>query len=74
MCVPACSRNAKKLFNLLETCVDVLLTGTHLFPRMKKFFAATESLKNMLGPEVVRTDADACFAASYDNTKLSFLP
>lgn len=64
----------EKLFKPPETCVDVLLAGTHLFPRMKKFFVATESLKNMLGPEIVRTDAEACFAASFDNTKLSFLP
>lgn len=40
----------------------------------KAFPVATEALKNALGGEAVRTDAEALFAASFDNTKLSFLP
>lgn len=41
---------------------------------MRKFTEATAILKKELGDNVVRTDAEACFAASFDNTKLSFLP
>ena len=41
---------------------------------MNKFAVATEALKKALGEEAVRTDAEALFAASFDNTKLSFLP
>lgn len=41
---------------------------------MKRFSVATEALKNALGDRAVRTDAEALFAVSFDNTKLSFLP
>lgn len=41
---------------------------------MQKFSGATAALAAALGRDAVRTDADACFAASFDNTKLSFLP
>lgn len=41
---------------------------------MRNFSLATEALKKALGNETVRTDADTVFAASFDNTKLSFLP
>ena len=41
---------------------------------MKNFSAATEALRGALGESVVRTDAKSCFAASLDNTKISFLP
>lgn len=41
---------------------------------MQQFHLATEALKNALGNEAVRTDAESLFAASFDNTKLSFLP
>jgi glycolate oxidase len=36
--------------------------------------AATAELLARLGPEQVRTDEAACFAASFDNTRYSFLP
>lgn len=35
---------------------------------------ATELLRSKLGPEVVLTDDDARFRASFDNARLSFLP
>jgi len=35
---------------------------------------ATAELLAQLGPAQVRTDAEACLAASYDNTRYSFLP
>lgn len=41
---------------------------------MQKYLVATEFLKNALGTDVVRTDPETCFAASFDNTKISFLP
>lgn len=41
---------------------------------MADFSAATEALKNALGSDVVRTDEAARFAASFDNTRLSFMP
>jgi glycolate oxidase len=39
-----------------------------------KFAAATRLLRRRLGPRVVRTDAVACQAASFDSSKLSFPP
>ena len=36
--------------------------------------AATQALLAKLGPEVVRTDEASCFAASFDNMRLSFMP
>lgn len=41
---------------------------------MKKFSAGTKALTAALGSDAVRTDADALFAASFDNTRLSFPP
>lgn len=41
---------------------------------MQKFSVVTEFLRKQLGENVVHTDADSCFSASFDNTKLSFLP
>lgn len=41
---------------------------------MKKFPLATDALKNALGNDTVRTDSESLFTASFDNTKLSFLP
>lgn len=38
------------------------------------FSEATRSLRRRLGPRVVTTDAAACFAASFDSSKISFLP
>lgn len=53
---------------------DVFARATHFVPRMQKFSEATAKLKEKLGGDVVRTDADSCYAASFDNTKLSFPP
>ena len=36
--------------------------------------AATRILAAQLGPDVVRTDEATCFAASFDNLRLSFMP
>ena len=36
--------------------------------------AATQALLAKLGAQVVRTDEAACFAASFDNLRLSFMP
>jgi len=36
--------------------------------------AATQALLAKLGPAVVRTDEATCFAASFDNLRLSFMP
>jgi glycolate oxidase len=36
--------------------------------------AATQALLAKLGPQVVRTDEAECFAASFDNLRLSFMP
>ena len=36
--------------------------------------AATQALLAKLGSEVVRTDEASCFAASFDNMRLSFMP
>lgn len=41
---------------------------------MQNFSVATEALKKTLGNEAVRTDSETLFVASFDNTKLSFLP
>jgi glycolate oxidase len=41
---------------------------------MKSFSAATALLRRKLGARVVRTDAAAREAASYDSSKLPFLP
>lgn len=41
---------------------------------MNTFPHATEALKNALGNDAVRTDSESLFAASFDSTKLSFLP
>ncbi len=35
---------------------------------------ATQELLKQLGPEKVKTDEATCFAASYDNMRLSFMP
>lgn len=43
-------------------------------PPMEEFSAATAALRAALGENVVRTDAESRFAASFDNTKISFLP
>lgn len=48
--------------------------GNRIFSLMQKYSVATETLKNVLGAEVVKTDAETCFSASFDNTKISFLP
>ncbi|NBV53731.1 MAG: FAD-binding oxidoreductase, partial [Verrucomicrobia bacterium] len=36
--------------------------------------AATQALLAKLGPQAVKTDEAACFAASFDNMRLSFMP
>jgi glycolate oxidase len=36
--------------------------------------AATQELSKLLGPEKVLTDEATCFAASFDNMRLSFMP
>ena len=36
--------------------------------------AATQELSKLLGPEKVSTDEATCFAASFDNMRLSFMP
>ncbi|NBN95640.1 MAG: FAD-binding protein [Verrucomicrobia bacterium] len=36
--------------------------------------AATQALLAKLGPQVVKTDEASCFAASFDNMRLSFMP
>ena len=36
--------------------------------------AATQALLARLGPERVKTDEATCFAASFDNMRLSFMP
>lgn len=41
---------------------------------MENFSDATEILKRELGSDVVRTNRADCFAASFDNTKISFMP
>ncbi len=41
---------------------------------MKHHSAATRQLRRRLGARVVRTDASACRAASFDSSKLPFLP
>lgn len=41
---------------------------------MKNFSAATKKLRDALGGDVVRTDADACFSAAFDNTRIAFPP
>ncbi len=41
---------------------------------MKAFAQTTASLKRRLGPGVVRTDEGTCYAASFDSSRLSFLP
>ena len=41
---------------------------------MKTFPKVTAALKKKLGAKVVRTDDAACAAASYDSSKLPFLP
>jgi glycolate oxidase len=38
------------------------------------FPEATQQLRRRLGPRVVLTDRETCFAASYDSSKISFLP
>ncbi|MEO7600407.1 MAG: FAD-binding oxidoreductase, partial [Opitutus sp.] len=38
------------------------------------FTEATRRLRRRLGPRVVATDAKTCFAASFDSSKISFLP
>lgn len=41
---------------------------------MNSFGEATKILLHALGADVVRTDAESLFAASFDNTRISFLP
>ena len=41
---------------------------------MKRYSAATSLLKRKLGARVVRTDAEARHAASFDSSKLPFPP
>jgi glycolate oxidase len=36
--------------------------------------AATRQLRRRLGSQIVSTDRDACFAASFDSSKISFMP
>lgn len=40
----------------------------------RRFLRATRALRDALGDEAVRTDDGTRFAASFDNTKISFLP
>ncbi|MEO6568033.1 MAG: FAD-binding protein, partial [Opitutaceae bacterium] len=41
---------------------------------MKTFASVTRRLQRSLGASVVRTDIGACDAASFDSSKLPFLP
>ncbi len=41
---------------------------------MPSYRSATQQLQRRLGARVVRTDPAACFAASFDSSKISFLP
>jgi hypothetical protein len=41
---------------------------------MKSFAAATRELQRRLGARVVATDEKSRFAASFDSSKISFLP
>src|SRR5437016_557866 len=41
---------------------------------MKSFASSTALLKRKLGARVVRTDDESCRAASFDSSKLPFLP
>jgi glycolate oxidase len=41
---------------------------------MKSFAACTARLKRKLGARVVRTDHDSCHAASFDSSKIPFVP
>lgn len=53
---------------------DVRGSAPHFRPPMEDFSAATAALRAALGENVVRTDSQSRFAASFDNTKISFLP
>ncbi len=48
--------------------------GTLLLNSRMLFPDATRRLRRRLGPRVVATDPATCFAASYDSSKISFLP
>src|SRR5687768_3127516 len=49
-------------------------SAVHFVRSMKSFTAVTNRLQRALGKRVVRTDDSACHAASFDSSKLPFLP